>query len=177
MDYKTSHDLIDVLADLWPQCFVVYERRRRPLKLGIHHDIEAAGAGAITAAEISAALRLYCSNIAYPRACHEDADRIDLSGNPAGTVSASEAANCAASLQAQQAKRAAKTNGANPNRAAPVASMSLPTSPSEPTSPSPNGKPAAAKAVPVKPAGPRRLGLADLREAWRQRQRQAGLQP
>jgi sRNA-binding protein len=24
---------------LWPQCFAVYERRRRPLKIGIYADI------------------------------------------------------------------------------------------------------------------------------------------
>lgn len=98
-------DLIAVLADFWPQTFSLYERRRRPLKLGIHRDIEAAAAGAITAEEIKVALRSYCCNIGYLLACKEGAARIGLDGEPAGSVTADEAANAASLVAYKRSKR------------------------------------------------------------------------
>jgi sRNA-binding protein len=106
LDYRTARDLIDILADLWPQCFAVYEARRRPLKLGIRADIVATGA--VTEEEAAAALRLYCSNRGYLRHCRVSADRIDLNGDRAGIVTMAEAANSRASLQAREAKRMAE---------------------------------------------------------------------
>jgi sRNA-binding protein len=40
--------VIALLAELFPECFSVYEGRRRPLKIGIHRDILAAVDGALT---------------------------------------------------------------------------------------------------------------------------------
>jgi len=49
---------IALLAETFPQCFSVYEGRR-PLKLKIHLDIQAALDGAITPAELHKALGAY----------------------------------------------------------------------------------------------------------------------
>jgi ProP effector len=82
---------IALLAETWPQTFVVYEVRRKPLKLGIHNDIMAALDGAMTLQELRTGLSYYTNNVGYLRASHEGAVRIDLNGNAAGTVSADEA--------------------------------------------------------------------------------------
>jgi ProQ/FINO family len=60
---KQSHDTIaatiELLAETYPRCFFIFEQRRRPLKVGIHHDILAALDGAITPRELGIALRFY----------------------------------------------------------------------------------------------------------------------
>jgi ProQ/FINO family len=48
--------VIALLAELYPKCFSVYQWRRRPLKLKIHLDIQAALDGAITPAQLHRAL-------------------------------------------------------------------------------------------------------------------------
>jgi len=53
---------IALLAETFPKCFSIYEARRRPVKLKIHLDIQAALDGAITPAELHKALGTYCSN-------------------------------------------------------------------------------------------------------------------
>lgn len=107
---------ISVLADLWPRAFVVYERRRRPLKIGIDHDIAVAAAGAITADELKAVLRYYVGNLGYLLACREGAERVDLDGNAAGTVTAAEAAHATAIVarRRQNKPAAAKPAPAKP---------------------------------------------------------------
>ena len=91
--HKQADDLIAVLAEWWPRAFSVFERRRKPLKLGIHDDILAAAKGAISPDELKIALRFFCANVCYLRACVEGAARIDLDGEAAGCVSADEAAH------------------------------------------------------------------------------------
>jgi ProP effector len=142
---QVARDLIGVLADFWPQAFSLYERRRRPLKLGIRQDIEIAAAGAITVEELKAALRSYTQNIGYLLGCKEGAARIGLNGEPAGRVTADEAAH-AASLLAY--KRSIKLAAAN------TPSAAIPFRPAN--------------------AAPRRLSLDDLRAAAvERRQREA----
>jgi ProP effector len=68
--------------------------RRQPLKVGIAADI-AAAMPEIAAAEIALALKIYTSHVGYLTACIEGAERIDLAGQPAGAVTASEAAYAA----------------------------------------------------------------------------------
>jgi sRNA-binding protein len=52
---KPAHDIIVALAELFPQCFSVFQGRRKPLKLGIRDDLLAALGGAITEHRASAA--------------------------------------------------------------------------------------------------------------------------
>ena len=100
-----AKDVIALLAERWPHCFSVYERRRRPLKLGIHLEILAALDGVITAHELSIALRSYVHNEGYLRACRDGVDRIGLDGAPTGKVSARDAKGSAAILAYRAAKR------------------------------------------------------------------------
>jgi ProP effector len=128
---------IRLLAETWPACFSVYERRRRPLALGIHHGILAALDGAVTPQELRRALRFYVGNTYYLRMMIAGAARIDLDGCPAGTVSAEEAATAAARLATHKRRRRQASS-----ILAPVSMPALP-----PT------------------LGPKRIGLADLRRA------------
>ena len=97
--------VIALLAELYPECFSVYQGRRRPLKLKIHLDIHAALDGAITPPELSRALGIYCSNQAYLGHTRKGAWRLDLDGKPAGTVTADEEAHAKATLAGMRAKK------------------------------------------------------------------------
>ncbi len=106
------NDTITTLAERFPSTFFVYEARRRPLRIGIYHDILAV-AGNFDREELKETIRYYCGNAQYLRACVEGAAWIDLDGNEAGCVTAEQAANAAKSLAGQRkrklaAKRAAK---------------------------------------------------------------------
>jgi ProP effector len=95
---------IALLAETWPSCFSVYERRRRPLQLGIHHHILAALDGAVILRELRRALGYYTGNTWYLRATVAGAARIGLDGNAAGAVTAEEAAAAAARLASRKRK-------------------------------------------------------------------------
>jgi sRNA-binding protein len=100
-DRQAANAVIKRLAATWPACFSIFEKHREPLKIGIHHDIAVAAAGAITTDELKAALRFYCGNIGYLLA---GAERIDLNGK----VTAAEAAQAAGIVARRQNKSAAK---------------------------------------------------------------------
>ena len=101
--------VITLLAETFPKCFSVYQGRRRPLKIKIHLDIQAALDGAITPAELHKALGTYCSNQVYLGHTRTGAWRLDLDGNPAGTVTADEEAHARATLAGIRAKKEART--------------------------------------------------------------------
>jgi len=90
-DRARSARVIAMLADRFPQSFFVAERERRPLKTGIFRDIRAALGDGIDELQLSAALAMYCRAVGYLKHCKEGTPRIDLSGEPAGEVSADEA--------------------------------------------------------------------------------------
>jgi ProP effector len=104
--------VIALLAETFPKCFAVYQGRRRPLKLKIHLDIQAALDGAITPAELHKALGVYCSNQAYLGHTRNGAWRLDLDGNPAGTVTADEEGHAKATLAGMRAKKEARAAAA-----------------------------------------------------------------
>jgi ProP effector len=83
---------LDLLCEVFPACFKQYEKRRLPLKVGIHHNILAALAGAITPQELGLALAIYVGNKSYRSGLVAGAVRIDLNGQPAGTVTPEQAA-------------------------------------------------------------------------------------
>jgi ProP effector len=87
---------IERLAATFPQCFAVYQLRRRPLKVGIHHDIIVRVM--VDQRELHRALRLYVHNIGYLRSMRAGVPRIDLDGNPVGTVTAEQAKQAAEEL-------------------------------------------------------------------------------
>ena len=54
---RRADAVIELLAETWPECFSIWEKRRRPLKIGIHRDVLAALDGAVTPVELSRAFR------------------------------------------------------------------------------------------------------------------------
>jgi ProP effector len=74
------------------ECFSAPVSCRRPLKIGVSKEIARCGAGAITLEEVDAALRLYTTQKGYLRTLQQGTQRVDLDGNPAGTVTAAQAA-------------------------------------------------------------------------------------
>jgi sRNA-binding protein len=82
--------VIALLAERWPCTFSIQEKRRRPLKIGIHVEILSALDGAVTRAELSRALGCYVANGAYLSRLREGAARIGLDGAAAGEVTKAE---------------------------------------------------------------------------------------
>ena len=67
--YQSASDplqTISLLADVWPQVFAVYERRRVPLKVGIFADLLAAGFDGLED-DLKIALRRYTASLGYQR--------------------------------------------------------------------------------------------------------------
>ncbi len=81
------------LPALYPACFDW--RQPRPLKLGIHRDLIAAGHPNRI---VRGALGAYCSRRAYLKAMRAGVPRIDLQGQPAGEITPDEAAEARARL-------------------------------------------------------------------------------
>jgi sRNA-binding protein len=84
---QQAKEMLALLCERFPNCFVLFQRRRRPLKVGVHNDIIAALPDMDRLA-LSIALRRYTSNPFYRQRLRADAMRIDLNGAPAGAVEA-----------------------------------------------------------------------------------------
>lgn len=131
---------LELLAERWPACFHLFEKRRWPLKVGIHIDIMAALDGAVTPSELRRALGCYTANYVYRSRLVVGAMRVGLDGLPCGTVTEKEA-EYARAIERRRRNKLAKQIASKP-----VAPAPLP-----------------------KPAPPQRLSLADLREAAQRR--------
>ncbi|HRW67350.1 MAG TPA: ProQ/FinO family protein, partial [Candidatus Competibacter sp.] len=81
----TSVPTLPALTETYPACF--NSENPRPLKLGIHRDLMAAG---FEKAAVKRALARYCNRPRYRKALCAGAIRIDLQGQPAGAVTAAE---------------------------------------------------------------------------------------
>ena len=138
---------IKLLCERFPQTFS--RRGPQPLKVGVYGDVLAALGEAVQRRDLQSALRAYTSNAGYLRALSAGACRVDPDGNPAGTVTAEDEAVAKARL-AELAKATA------------AGAMVVPAKGPEPpaTTPTPESP---------KPPAPKRLSLADLREAGRRR--------
>jgi ProP effector len=143
--------VITVLAAKFPKCFAVPDARRRPLKVGIDADLLAALGGSIRRTELIRALAMYCSSEGYLERVLIGSWRVDLEGKPAGAVSADDE---------KHAK--AKQAGIRTRREAVMAAAIMQAAASRAQGPS-----LAPRAEPG--PGPKRLSLADLREAARRR--------
>jgi sRNA-binding protein len=85
-----ADQIIVMLAERFPKTFVVVEGRRRPLKINIDHDIAVALGKAVDVRELGYALMIYTSNLKYLSRLLHGAWRINLAGEPCGTVSVEE---------------------------------------------------------------------------------------
>lgn len=68
-----------------------------PLRIGIHRDVYAA-MPELSEKDVGRAFKFHTSKTRYLRCCTEGSRRIGLNGEPAGTVSATEAAHAAQCL-------------------------------------------------------------------------------
>ena len=144
--------IIELLCDRFPQTF--NRNAPRPLKVGVYADALAALDDTVQLRDLKSALGAYTSNARYLRALTAGAPRIGLDGKPAGTVTPEDEAVARKRL-AESVKREAPQATVPPAQAVPKAS------PIEPTAENP------------KPPAPKRLSLADLREAGRRRREAA----
>lgn len=86
---KESEECIRKLEEVYPKCFSVDPRMRRPLKANILADLQKEGFPA--AYELmSAGLDWYQNHFSYQYALEAGAKRIDLNGKEVGTVTAQE---------------------------------------------------------------------------------------
>jgi ProP effector len=136
----------------------------RPVKLGIRNDLYAQSA--ISHRRIAAALRTYCNSVGYLKASVEGAVRVDLAGQPAGAVTATEAHRARGALAAI-AKASAKGGSkvASPQSGPKVPEGARMGQPSRPPA-APEGcnrEPSSTAKAPT-PA-PKRLSLRDLKLA------------
>lgn len=92
---------IQLLTDAYP---AVFDRSNvRPLKIGIQEDLVADEK--VTKNKIKRALASYVRSLQYLRAVREGADRIDLNGQAAGTVTASESEHAKQQIKAINQRR------------------------------------------------------------------------
>ena len=81
----------ETLVQRFPAAFKPQGQPRLPLKIGIYDDIISL-APDLPEAEVKNAIRLYVNQRFYNRVIIEGAPRVDLNGEPAGLVTAEQAA-------------------------------------------------------------------------------------
>jgi ProP effector len=152
--------VIRLLCDRFPQAFTGRGQPRRPLKVAIHVDLVTALDGAVRPRALKSALRAYTSKPSYLRALTAGAARVSLDGSPAGMVTSEHETAAKARLSALAKPAPTRTAEAN-------------TSPVTPVAPATSAPSAVQPAEPPGTPAPKRLSLADLREAARRRREAA----
>src|SRR6516162_7730588 len=94
--------ILELLCERFPRTFARDPAERPPLKRGIDRDLVARFDGTVSRSALKRVLGIYTACPEYRARLIEGAARIDLDGNPAGVVTAGEAAYALA-------PRAAKT--------------------------------------------------------------------
>jgi len=82
--------IIALLAGRYPKTFFVSGKKRKPLKVGIYHDLLAALRGLVDGQELSLTLHYYTGDIDYLKATKQGQPRFDLNGDVAGEVTDEE---------------------------------------------------------------------------------------
>jgi len=96
------HEGIAQLAELYPNCF---RQPRQPLKIGIHNDVIARHPE-LRPSLIASALKTYTRSLSYLETLTAGSARIDLEGNPVGTVTDADEEEAKRKI-AKEARRAA----------------------------------------------------------------------
>ena len=144
--------VIELLCERFPQTF--NRGGPQPLKVGVYADALAALGGAVQPRDLKSALGAYTSNARYLRALSAGACRVGLDGKPAGIVTPEDEAVAKKRLVEPVDETAPQV------KVGPAQAVSK-ASPIEPAAENP------------KPPAPKRLSLADLREAGRRRREAA----
>jgi ProP effector len=145
---QSARAIVAMLCQRWPKCFDL--KNRRPLKIGIAHDLVRELGDAVSQPELKGALNLYCGHLVYLSTLRAGTSRLDLHGNEVGIVSREDELRAATRLKAAKIARA-KVRG-------PVAEENVPHQITPPHSPLQKTK-----------AAPARLGFEALRKAARER--------
>ena len=145
--------VIKSLCERFPQTFSRHSPR--PLKVGVYADALAALGDTVQLRDLKSALGAYTSNARYLRALTTGAPRIGLDGKPAGTVTPEEEAVAKKRLSESVNETPPQVKVAPAGQAAPELPAVRPAAETE------------------KPPAPKRLSLADLREAGRRRREAA----
>ena len=119
-----ANAIIGALSELWPHTFVVYERRRKPLALGIHRALLVAVeptivAGTVTVKDIKRTLARCTRSNGYLRNMRTDAGRIDLAGRIVTTVTKDQAQHAKQILDQRRAERRAAKHRSRPRKKRP----------------------------------------------------------
>jgi ProP effector len=148
------HEGIAQLAELYPNCF---RQPCQPLKIGIHNDVIARHPE-LRPSLIASALKVYTRSPGYLETLKAGSARIDLEGNPVGTVTDADEEDAkrkiAKATKGAGAQAIEDRNAAGQPPAKPVAER-----------PGQQNPIPEAKSRQSAPAGPPRLGLAGLRTA------------
>ena len=134
------HEAIAQLAALFPNCF---RQPCEPLKVGIHNDIVARHPELRPSVHANA-LKAYTRSLCYLETIKAGAARIDLEGNPAGTVTAANEEDAKRKIAKAATRAATKPVAERAGKQDPIPD---------------------AKSQQPSPAGPPRLGLAGLKAA------------
>ena len=97
--------VLELLCAQFPRCFFHDEARRQPVKVGIHNDVLLALGDAVTPSELARALQIYVNNRIYQSRLRLGGTRIDLNGEPGGTVTVGQAAFARAKERARKEQR------------------------------------------------------------------------
>lgn len=95
------------LVAAFPACFAAKGQPKKPLKIGLHRDLEGRLDG-VTQREVRLALDDYCSGWTYLSNMVEGASRVDLAGRPCGIVDAQAAKRCKALILAEKHRQVIK---------------------------------------------------------------------
>ena len=99
---------IAILAEKFPAAFSVFQKRRKPLKIGIRQDLELALGDSVDSRKLAKTLRYYTNNYEYLKAIIRGSDRVDLNGNYAGKVTDEERRGALVRLKAFNVRRDAR---------------------------------------------------------------------
>ena len=102
MPRQTIEDCIEYLSTKYPKCFFVDPRMRRPLKKTIVADLQKDQV--LNDEKIEAATSFYTNHFGYQYTLIAGAERIDLNGDKAGTVTEQEQINAAKKVKEDKEK-------------------------------------------------------------------------
>lgn len=85
-DFTEQQKIIAELAKLYPQTFFVDPKQRKPLMIGIFHQLIAV-MPEMTKKRLRSALKFYCNHFDYLTALHRETHRIDLNGETVEEIS------------------------------------------------------------------------------------------
>jgi sRNA-binding protein len=153
-----AQDTIALLVAKFPAAFFMFERRRRPLAIGIYSAIVAMNPE-LEGKALKTGLAVYTANAGYLKSCIKlGAMRVGLDGREIEPVSAEHVARAMERLEGAAAKRAKRTAAQTAQTSIAPISLPCPETTNVPCPPTPS-------------SNPTRLSLAGLRAAAQERRR------